>query len=128
MTDTKRIRELLAEYTQATPRIGHLITLELPALLDENESLKAEVGRLRERDIKWEQKFKAVLANRGVKFIADNGWIPVSERLPDDDAVLVYTGIVERGHYHNGRWSDDEGRRLSTAYWQPLPPAPEGEK
>ena len=41
MTDaTKRIRELLAEYTQATPRIGHLITLEIPALLDENDQLK----------------------------------------------------------------------------------------
>ena len=53
MTDTnKRIRELLAEYTQATPRIGHLITLEIPALLDENESLKAEVERLRPVE-KW---------------------------------------------------------------------------
>ena len=131
MTDTKRLRELLARYegtgvTYAKAAHADAICALLPALLDENESLKAEVGRLR--------------------------WIPVSERLPDycDDVgsgrVLALfaggeTSVAYRDQYYatGGSGFTDgfdwvepcSGELLNLHYdlpthWMPLPAAPEG--
>lgn len=60
-------------------------------------------------------------------------WIPVTERLPDDDAtVLTYkNGILEVQKYEKGRngwicngwfWS-----LANVTHWMPLPEVPEGE-
>ena len=69
MTDTKRIRELLTQWREFNPTVqmAQRIIAELPALLDENESLKAEVGRLREAadSPEWLQERMEKLRKRG---------------------------------------------------------------
>jgi len=141
MTDTKRMRELLAEYTQATPRIGHLITLEIPAVLDENIALKAEVARLR----KYEQ-VALDMAEKGMGIVRiapedmlrepNNGWIPVGERLPDDgDAFLAIWmqdddySIDELRRDGDDYWNMNSNNMcgLMFTHWMDKPPAPEGD-
>ena len=74
-----------------------------------------------------------------------DGWIPVSERLPDsDDEVLVYpfpdnSYGIRLGTYHpyegklKGKWTYEEERHSyyeqveinNVTHWMPLPAAPE---
>ena len=59
---------------------------------------------------------------------AEQKWIPVSERLPDDDRTKVVTlanGNVEAGYYSNGDWwciGDTISLANPTVIaWMPLP-------
>ena len=83
---------------------------------DEIESLKAEIARLRE----------------------ERRWVPVGERLPtvQGDDVLTARGPWEDGGYSisRGWWNGEcwmsygsDRDMPPVAFWQPLPPGPEGE-
>ena len=63
-------------------------------------------------------------------------WIPVTERLPDDDSdVLAYLRIGEEGriypaNYAKGMWFDcifNTPATENTTHWMPLPEPPKGE-
>lgn len=62
----------------------------------------------------------------------DNQWIPVTERLPEEDVrVLVWVGenscnfpMIDTDRIHNGRWVRWD--RYIT-HWMPLPEPPKGE-
>ena len=76
----------------------------------------------------------------GVTFAEDNNvpskWIPVTERLPDDDSnVLANLRIGEEGriypaYYAKGVWWDcifNTPATKTTTHWMPLPTPPKGE-
>lgn len=61
----------------------------------------------------------------------DNGWIPVSEKLPEEDGFYLatldgeicgqeeaFTGLAE---FEHGKWIDDEEGYKCVLAWQPLP-------
>ena len=63
-------------------------------------------------------------------------WIPVSERLPEDDSdVLAYLRIGEEGriypaNYAKGMWFDcifNTSATETTTHWLPLPEPPKGD-
>lgn len=65
---------------------------------------------------------------------SNDGWIPVSERLPDETQPVIVVsdgGVVQRTVYQfcEGVWTDwyeqyDEVATDAFTYWMPLPPAP----
>ena len=58
-------------------------------------------------------------------------WIPVSERLPDENTeVLTYRkGGISIELLHDGVWGDDdiEYAPYKVTHWMPLPEPPKGE-
>jgi hypothetical protein len=85
-------------------------------LQQQNDELKAEIARLRE----------------------ERRWVPVGERLPtvQGDDVLTARGPWEDGGYSIaiGWWNGEfwmsygsDRDMPSVAFWQPLPPGPEGD-
>ena len=74
-------------------------------------------------------------------YLLDSGvtvqeWIPVRDRLPEDDRdVLAYSWIGEESRiypacYSNGVWFDcvfNAPATDTTTYWMPLPQPPKGE-
>ena len=77
------------------------------------------------------QEAEEIIANGVV--LAENDWIPASERTPEtDDYVLVYDSCDMfvawydlRGGWHS---SDDKlDKNTPIRYWRPLPKAPESE-
>ena len=53
----------------------------------------------------------------------NDGWIPVDERLPDNNEdVLVTTdaGLITFGYFSNGKWITDQEPDYPIV-WQPLP-------
>ena len=70
-------------------------------------------------------------------YLLDSGvtvqeWIPVSERLPEEDTIVLvwlapkhyeYTN-VDTDRFYRGRWVRWNGR---VTHWTPVPPAPKGE-
>lgn len=66
----------------------------------------------------------------GVKWALDNAvpqWIPVSERLPyDDELVLVYDSEGTHGHVYTLRvYKQFFDKFKCVTHWMPLPKAPE---
>ena len=66
----------------------------------------------------------------------ENKWIPVTERLPEDNSnVLAYLRIGEEGriypaHYAKKKWFDcifNTPTTRTTTHWMPLPEPPKGE-
>jgi hypothetical protein len=53
------------------------------------------------------------------------GWIPVSERLPDEGraVLIVADGWVKMG-WRNGEWIDWDGDECVVTHWMPLPAPP----
>lgn len=74
-------------------------------------------------------------------YLLDNGvtvqeWIPVKDRLPEDDSdVLAYSSIEEESRiysacYSNGVWFDcvfNAPATDTTTHWMPIPQPPKGE-
>lgn len=74
--------------------------------------------------------------------MTENGWIPVTERLPETDGFYIATHdgeicgeekpFVGLAEFENGKWVDDEEDYQCIFAWQPLPapyrPAPEQDK
>lgn len=57
------------------------------------------------------------------KYMENDGWIPVDERLPDNsEDVLVTTdvGLITFGYLLNGKWITDQEPDYPIA-WRPLP-------
>lgn len=60
-------------------------------------------------------------------------WIPVGERLPDDNAEVLFYGhhnCITLGYYHHEKWYFDTGWEFdlgTVTHWQPLPEPPETE-
>ena len=61
----------------------------------------------------------------------NDGWIPVEERLPEEDGFYIatmdgeivdqeepFTGLAE---FENGKWIDDEDDYRCVIAWRPLP-------
>jgi hypothetical protein len=66
-----------------------------------------------------------------IKALEQTGWIPVSERLPEENGFYLatcdgeicgenepFTGLAE---YENGKWVDDEEDYQCVIAWMPLP-------
>lgn len=64
-------------------------------------------------------------------------WVPVAERLPDDEQTVLIctTGTAEPvwlGYYYTqeGRneaeWRDTEGDAVNVTHWSPMPAGPRG--
>jgi hypothetical protein len=61
-----------------------------------------------------------------------SGWIPVEERLPEENVcVLAYEGHrlgysigLSRHHAKSGRWFTERGYPHNPTHWQPLPEPP----
>ena len=58
-----------------------------------------------------------------------NGWIPVTERLPEDrNEVLVHTTKkVSKARFGDGRWHGSGGCWMNVTHWMPLPEPPKEE-
>ena len=74
------------------------------------------------RDVEWLRDFICRM---------DAGWIPVKERLPEEDGFYIatmngevagqeepFTGLTE---FENGKWIDDEDDYKYVIAWRPLP-------
>ena len=88
-------------------RDGRVVIDRLNAQHAELTALRAEVERLRE----------------------ERRWIPVEERLPDDEADIIcaYAGFKSFPGYRQGfNWFDDRDQHLAfpPTHWQPLPAPP----
>jgi hypothetical protein len=62
-----------------------------------------------------------------------NSWIPVTERLPEENRVLMYCPLLEPDEiiaatrYKSGLWVCDDGQMLGATeptHWMPLPAPP----
>ena len=101
------------------------------------ERLTAENADLR-KEIEWKDMVITLAQRKQAEAEAERDalrekqrWIPVTERLPDDDAtVLTYkNGILEVQKYEKGRngWSCNGWfwSMANVTHWMPLPEAPE---
>lgn len=67
----------------------------------------------------------------GKRGMTENGWIPVTERLPETDGFYIATHdgeicgeekpFVGLAEFENGKWVDDEEDYQCIFAWQPLP-------
>jgi hypothetical protein len=66
-----------------------------------------------------------------------NGWISVTERLPEENRVLMYCPLLEPDEiiaatrYKSGLWVCDDGQMLGATeptHWMPLPAPPTDRK
>ena len=57
----------------------------------------------------------------------DNGWIPVEERLPEDERMVLVTCQTKKGirstnrAYYDGKFWHGSGSMSGVTAWQPLP-------
>lgn len=52
-------------------------------------------------------------------------WIPVEERLPDDETKVICYPEYYKVHYENGDWWSGNYRIIyGVTHWQPLPEPP----
>ncbi|OUP00295.1 hypothetical protein B5F37_11670 [Drancourtella sp. An210] len=59
----------------------------------------------------------------GYKDGKDDGWIPVEERLPDNNEIVLVTtdmGLITSGYIAHGTWITDQEPDYPIA-WRPLP-------
>lgn len=60
---------------------------------------------------------------------AQQRWIPVTERLPedDDDVLIMSSGSISMGYFNifRGYWVAYEGDDDNITHWMPLPELPE---
>ena len=61
--------------------------------------------------------------------LVSDGWIPVSERLPDNSEYVIalqsYSDSILVSYYSGGKWhSDSEYQIAGITHWQPLPKPP----
>ena len=102
-------------------------------LLWQVDALKAELRDERHRHDRYVD-FELAEAEELRKLKEQLRWIPVTERLPEDCFVLVYTvdKIVGEACFFDGDkfyWagSDDYAEPIAVTHWMPLPEPPKGE-
>jgi hypothetical protein len=62
-----------------------------------------------------------------------DGWIPVTERLPEDgvEVVALWEGVPEFAIREGGAWQTTAippSARFTATHWMPIPPPPTGSK
>jgi hypothetical protein len=75
---------------------------------------------------------RAAMLQAGNSPVTPDGWIPVSERMPDDDTLCIAIddiGVVWTAIFEDGNLMSDIGGYpdLDFTHWMPLPAAPQQE-
>ena len=63
---------------------------------------------------------------------SEQRWIPVTERLPEDDSncIVFSAGYVKESHFYFGKFYDpiEDYMRYEATHWMPLPEPPKRER
>lgn len=99
----------------------------LTAAVDFIEQLQQELIDERYRHDRL-QDFCVAQGDELSKIKAQQRWIPVTERLPedDDDVLIMSSGSISMGYFNifRGYWVDYEGDDDNITHWMPLPEPP----
>ena len=115
-----------------TDRERLLEILNVPIYPHENvDPLEAVADYLLDNGVRLEaEQATSDKASKVVEIDQFNKWIPVTERLPENDtAVIVATdnGIVFQCLYAYDGWDLWDGHSVNVTHWMPLPEPPASE-
>jgi len=121
-----------------TDRDNHLGNCDIsPCTCDSIEIaiLKGQLGHFKyldEEGVKEIESLTTQLAETRKELSEANKWIPVSERLPDDNEDVLafdsYESVCAEGYFSDGKqWFVIGWINYNITHWMPLPKPPQGD-
>ena len=111
---------------------------EISKLKAENAKLKAEIEQRADHESYLSQEFANTYYEKNARIAeleAERRWIPVSERLPEENQQILSTDGKEFYLDYYARWEGKDnppcfcdGLSWAVTHWMPLPEPPEAEE
>lgn len=101
---------------------------ELEKILEEIDvKIVGSIGKKREGLLEAEEIIRKHMSGKDTDVPTNDGWIPVEERLPEDDSMVLVTCQTKKGirsvnrAYCDGAFWHGSGSMSGVIAWRPLP-------
>lgn len=101
---------------------------ELEKILEEIDvKIVGSIGKKREGLLEAEEIIRKHMSGKDTDVHTNDGWIPVEERLPEDDSMVLVTCQTKKGirsvnrAYCDGAFWHGSGSMSGVIAWRPLP-------